>query len=118
MKALLFLIVCAVGGYYGYQYFTGASISPLSAPTPAPTPAPNLLPSGEFFTKERFSVKTEFGVDALPALSLVKRSSEEGEMSAVTDANGRDWKLPTRLLDNNKDSYDAMLRNKPVAPAP
>jgi len=118
MKALIFFIFCAIGGYYAYQYFTEAAPTP-AAPTPAPTPAPNLLPPGEFYTTERFSEKTEFGVDALPKLSMVKRARQEADMSVVVAANGREWKVPTKILDNNKDVLDSLINASPkLGPTP
>jgi hypothetical protein len=106
MKALIVIILCAVGGFYAYQHFTEAP--------PAPAPAPNLLPPGEFYTTKRFTEKTEFGVDALSALSMVKRVREEGVVSLVTDVSGREWNVPSEILDNNKDNLERLKKKIPA----
>lgn len=105
MKTLLFILLCAVGGFYAYRHFTD-----VPPPPSAPAPAPRLAPKGVFFLKERFSEKTELGVRALRAGSEVKLVSKDATTSVVSDANNNEFKVPTEILTNDLDVRDAVLK--------
>ena len=100
MKFLLFLLVCAVGGYYGYTYFLNE----------APAPAKRLAPPGIYFTKERFSEKTEVGIRALKAGARVTLVRKEGPVWIVVNDDKNEFRIPAHILTDDLDQRDALLR--------
>jgi hypothetical protein len=100
MKLLLFLLVCAVGGYYGYTYFLNE----------APAPAKRLAPPGIYFTKERFSEKTDVGLRALRAGARVTLVRKEGASWIVLNDDKHEFSVPAHILTNDLDERDALLR--------
>lgn len=105
MKTFIFLLICAIGGFYAYKHFTEQP-----PPPPPPKPAPRLAPPGVFFTKERFSEKTDFGVRALKAGVEVKLVSKDETTAVVADANNNQFKVPKEILTNDLDVRDAILK--------
>ena len=113
MKALIFILLCAIGGFYAYKHFAGESVpAPTLAPTPTstPMPAPRLAPPGVFFTTERFSEKTEFGVHGLKAGSELKLISKDETTARVSDVNGSEFNVPLEILTNDLDVRDTVLK--------
>jgi hypothetical protein len=102
MKVLLFLLALATGGYFAYQHF---------AFTEPPAPAKRLAPPGVFYAKERFSERTDVGVRALNAGSRVKLTRKDGQNSVVVDDEGNEFEVPSRILTDDLDVRDALVKS-------